>query len=807
MQKRIVCSILLCCIAFLAKAQHSRIVGSIVSGSKPLAGVAVLLNHGQVLSVTDSLGGFYFNQLVKGRYVITIQAAGYEAYHNRVLVADTLIKLPVIALKSKINQLEEVTVVNSYATMRKRESTLLPDVVSQDYLLRNSGGSLMKSLEKLPGIKAIGIGSGNAKPLIRGLGFNQVVVVENGMKHEGQQWGADHGLEIDQYAAGRVEIVKGPAAIIHGSDAIAGVVDIQAPALPEPHTSGGAVALTGKSNNALWTVSANAFTRTQRWFVTGRVTATEYADYRVPADTVYIYSYAATLHKNRVRNTAGRELNLHVSTGWVGNKVQSVFNASRTYSRSGFFANAHGLEPRRVDVALHDASDRDIQLPSQEVVHYKLMNRTSFQFAGHRAEVQVGVQQNFRQEWNRYVNHGYMPAVYPAHMTIPSTLERQYDKTVTSLSLKDEWQWGNHTITVGGSGDYQRNSIDGWSFLIPAFTQWNAGAYLYDKWKLHPQWLVSAAVRYDYGQIRMKPYTDWFASEVVNNGDTMQQFLSRSQQALRSFSSVNWSAGISHTPGNWLFKMNVGSSFRMPIAKELGANGVNYHYFRYEKGNINLNAERSYQLDVAAGWNSSKASVTISPFLNYFPNYIFLNPTAAHDYYYGAGNQVFEYTQSRVMRYGAELQVRYDFLPHWSASLAAEYLYNRQLSGGKKGYTLPFTPPPSVLTGVTWRPAFRKGVSDTYFTLEWRVAAAQNRIVPPERTTPSYQLFDFSAGTRMLTKGQPIYVHLQVQNLFNTNYLNHTSFYRLIALPEAGRNIVLSLRVPLLWKAPAAGSN
>src|SRR5690606_2998257 len=111
-----------------------------------------------------------------------------------------------------------------------------------------------------------------------------------------------------------------------------------------------------------------------------------------------------------------------------------------------------------------------------------------------------------------------------------------------------------------------------------------------------------------------------------------------------------------------------------------------------ERGNPNLDPEQSYQLDFSAGWNAEKWSVQLSPFYNYFPNYIYLNPTSAHDRNYGAGNQVFEYEQSKVMRYGAELQLKYNFWRNLSTEVLAEYLYSEQLSGTKKGYTLPFSP-------------------------------------------------------------------------------------------------------------------
>jgi len=688
--------------------------------------------------------------------------------------------------------LKGVTVTGSHTERRIRESALPMEIVNRDYISRNMGGSLMKSLEKLPGIKSIGIGSGNSKPLIRGLGFNQVVVAEHGIKHEGQQWGADHGLEIDQFNAGQIEIVKGPAAFLFGADAIGGAIDIKSPAPPAAHTHGGSVDIAGKTNNDQVALSAQVFTRTDHWFITTRVTATDYGDYRVPADTVYVYSYAAPLHRRQVRNTAGRERNLHLSTGWIGKRWTTTFYGSIVYNKSGFFANAHGLEPRRVDAALHDRSSRDIQLPSQEVTHYKLVNSTTFHIGGHTAQWQTSFQRNFRQEWNNYVNHGYMPPLYPEGRTTPKTLERQYDKTVWNTALSDRWQLGRHELRYGGEISYQRNRIDGWSFLIPAFSQLQGGLYVYDKLALSDALLLHGALRFDAGRIHIDPYADWFTSPLIHGKDTAYVYLSRATQATRRFSSLNWSFGVSYQPDRFSLRANVGSSFRMPIAKELGANGVNYHYFRYERGDVNLSPEKSYQLDLGLGWKADRWSAQLTPYLNYFSNYIYLNPTAEHDYQYGAGNQVFYYAQSRVWRYGAELQAQYELVKRLQLGVAGEYLYNRQLSGSKKGYTLPFTPPPSALLSLTYAVN-----AHTYAGFDYRITAAQRRIVPPERMTPGYQLLGFSAGHRLHIKGQAVQLHLQVQNLLNKAYLDHTSFYRLIALPEPGRNIVIRLSVPV----------
>lgn len=690
-------------------------------------------------------------------------------------------------------QLKEVVIKDKRLQLRQTEESLNVITINSDFIQRNLGGSLMKTLERLPGIKTIGIGSGQSKPLIRGLGFNRVVVIDKGVKHEGQQWGADHGLEIDQFAAAEIELIKGAASFIYGSDAIGGVIDVKPANAAPKNTLGGSIDLIGKSNNNLYGSSVNVFGRKEDWFFDSRITYQNYGDYSVPTDTVFVYDYAVKLHKRNLRNTAGQETGLHLNTGYVKEGFRSVFYLSNIYSKSGFFANAHGLEPRRVNIEMHDASARDIQMPNQQVNHFKLINRSNYQANGHKLEMELGYQRNFRQEFSQYVNHGYMPPVYPDYMSISPQLEREFDKHVYSINLRDMITIGNHKLTAGFNSEYQNNAINGWTFLVPSFKQASAGVFVYDKYKINEQVLLHGALRYDYGQIRMFKYTDWFDSELITGSTTISEKLIRANDLKRSFNSLVWSAGINYNHHKFFLKANIGKSFRMPIAKELGANGVNYHYFSYEKGDPTLSPEQSYQFDLSLRWEEDRWSMQISPFYNYFPNYIYLNPTPNHDFYYGAGNQIFQYAQSKVLRYGGEFQLKYKVMKNLSTELLGEYLFAKQVSGDKKGYTLPFSPPASVLVSLTWSP---ESVKHSYFSIDYRITAKQNNIVPPEKKTPGYVLINIQAGTKFGLCRQQLTLSLQAQNLLNTKYLNHTSFYRLIELPEAGRNIIMSLKVP-----------
>ena len=756
-----------------------------------LNGVSVKLSHTNFTTVSDSLGRFDF-KLANGHYELQINAIGYQPFKNKIVIDGKAVHL-VLKLTPHSHLLKEVTIKSKTNDERSQEQSLNIEVVKADFIQRNLGGSLMNTLQRLPGIKTIGIGSGQSKPLIRGLGFNRVVVVDKGIKHEGQQWGADHGLEIDQFAAEEVELIKGAASFVYGADAIGGAINIKAPTLPAPNSFGGDVNLIGKTNNALYGTSIHLFQRKKKLFFDSRFTYQNYGDYRVPTDILYVYDFAVGLHKKHLRNTAGRETGIHFNTGYVTEKFKTIFYLSNTYSKSGFFANAHGLEPRRVDADVHDASSRDILMPYQQVNHFKLINNSSWIIDKHYLELELGYQHNFRQEYNHYVNHGYMPPVYPSSMDIPVDLEREFDKQVYALNAKDLISLGKHELQIGINAELQDNVISGWSFLVPAFKQKGVGAYAYDKYKLSDKVLLHGAIRYDVAQMNLLSYTDWFFSETASGS---MDKLVRANNLSRNFNSFVWSVGINYNFDQLELKANIGKSFRIPIAKELGANGVNYHYFSYEKGNHGLNPEQSYQADLSIGLNTKKWIVKISPFFNYFPNYIYLNPTSAHDYFYGAGNQVFEYAQSEVMRYGGEVQLKYQFARQWSTEFLAEYLYAEQLSGDKKGYTLPFSPPASASFNVTYSPQKLLGLSATYFSLDYRITSKQNNIVPPERKTAGYNLFNFQAGTKIQIGNYPLHISAQLQNVFDTRYLNHTSFYRLISLPEQGRNLVLSVKLP-----------
>ena len=677
--------------------------------------------------------------------------------------------------------------------------------VSHAYLEQNFAGSLMQSLEGIPGVKAMSIGSGQSKPTIRGLGFNRMAVTEDGVKHEGQQWGDDHGLEIDQFAIDRAEVVKGPAALLYGSDAIGGVLNLFTNHIPTEGFEGG-VQLFGRTNNEQLGLSAKVGGRHNRFFYRANLTWIDYADYQVPTDSIQYYSYYIRLKDRRLRNTAGRERDGSLMLGYAGYNFHTDIRVSDSYSKSGFFANAHGLEVRLSDID-YDHSRRDIDLPHQWVNHLKVLSHTTWRNEQLAVEANLAYQNNVREENSEPVSHGYMP-------TPPNTLERRFVKNTYTSSLGLKMSVGRqHELSTGLQAEYQHNRRDGWGFIIPDFEQMSTGAYLFDRFTLRDNLILNAGIRYDFARTRVHSYYDWYPTPIgATYGDSRGsegtgvrgyenrlggylapsrlralapsqdfEYMERSDAFARHFNSFIWSVGVNYNVGQWVLKANVGKSFRVPIPKELGADGINYHIFRYEKGNSQLDPEQSYQLDMSVSWGNETFSVQLDPYLNYFPNYIYLNPTAD----YVEGLQLYNYRQARVLRYGFEAQLQWNITRHWEAALRGEYLYAEQLSGEKKGYTLPFSTPWSADADVKYNFDWRgKGFAG----LNLHIVGDQHDIVPPEKPTDGHVTLNASAGKHFALGKNTLKVALHADNLLNKRYYDHTSYYRLIDVPEPGRN-------------------
>ncbi len=772
----------------IAVAQESyEVKGSVINAStlEPIEGANIISKD---LSAISSVNGeFAIKNVVGGSHTFIISHIGRSSKTVTVRVGPEMEEVKVFLDESTTN-LEEVEVYGKTAQRKVQELPTVSHQVSKEFLEVNRENSLMQTLKKIPGVSTITIGSGQSKPVIRGLGFNRVSVVQNGIKHEAQQWGSDHGLEIDQYGIEDIQIIKGPASLLYGSDAIAGVVDIQPQKIPAPNSFGGDINLLGETNNGLLGISAGVHTRKEKWFYKGRLTYRDYGDYKVPTDQINYENYIFKLHENNLRNTAGMEANASFSIGFVSDHIKSETFFSNVNAKNGFFANAHGLEVRNSSID-YDGSSRDVDLPFHKVNHFKITNNTIFYKGEHTIQLDLGYQNNQREEHSEPVPHGHMP-------TPPNSRERVFTKNTYSLNLKDSYRPNvGHDLVFGINAEYQDNNIGGWGFLIPEYDRFTVGTFIFDHFKIHENLHFLGGIRYDVGLVDTSSHFDWHRTPIENaDGTTSRVYLQRARDRNLEFGNFSSSIGLSYVKKNTTYKINLGKSFRMPLANELASDGVNYHMYRYERGNIELDPEQSYQLDLDVAHSSEKFNLGISPFINFFENFIYLNPTP--NYYETL--QIYEYTQSKVIRYGGEAWIGTNVTDALRLDASVEYVLSQQTSGPKKDFTLPFAPPLSGLFSASYRFKDLLIFESPRIMADLRITAAQNDIVPPEEKTEGYQAFNISAttGIPLLGGEKRAQLRIKLNNVFNTEYYDHTSFYRLIDVPEAGRNISLSLTVP-----------
>ena len=235
----------------LATHGQNRSISGVVLDQKSevISSVKVILRPSGRVTYTNSRGEFSFSGISHNDNELYFSSIGYWEKVFMIESSKGFQQIQIV-MSQKQHVLQEVLVAESSIKQRKANESMSLEIVDQAFITRNLGGSLMATLSRLPGVKTIGIGSGQSKPLVRGLGFNRVVVVDKGIKHEGQQWGADHGLEIDQFAAREVERLKGAASFMYGSGAIAGVIKVLPFGAPQAGNSGGSVDSIGRSDKS-----------------------------------------------------------------------------------------------------------------------------------------------------------------------------------------------------------------------------------------------------------------------------------------------------------------------------------------------------------------------------------------------------------------------------------------------------------------------------------------------------------------------------------------------------------------------------
>lgn len=776
-------------------AANSFLTGKITDAKtgKPLAGASIILHEAKTGTVSDDAGSYKTPSVPAGKYIVEISFQGYTSILETVNITDNPVKN--FALKETYIENEAVIVTGVATATKVRQSAQPVSIVKKSELLQTSSTNVIDALSKLvPGVSGLSTGPAISKPVIRGLGYNRVVTVHDGVRQEGQQWGDEHGIEIDEYSIQKIEVLKGPASLFYGSDAMAGVVHIITNVPVEQGTIKANILATYNGNNSLYGGSGNVAGNLKNgfnWNIYG--TSKSAADYQNKYD-------GKVFNSRFFEKNFGGYIGINKSWGYshllisTFNQKLGVVEGARDSVNGRFLIYPETALSR--DATQSELDSRNVFTPYQRISHFKIASDNNFSFGRDRLSVNIGYQRNQRKEFGDPAAQ-YTPDLHFDLQTINYNL--QY-----SFAERTGWK-----TSVGANGMYQQNRNLAAEVLIPEYNQFDIGAFVYTKKTFNNNFTVSGGVRLDTRSVTGKTFMD---------GGTIK-FAGFN----KSFGNLSGSMGVGYSVSDAVtLKFNLARGFRAPSVSELASNGAHEGTNRYEYGDNNLKTETSFQADAGIDVNSQHFNLSLNAFYNNIQNYIFyskLEGAGGSDSMVNVnGEQIaaFKFRQASATLVGFE--IKFDLHPHpldWlhfenSFSLVAGH-FNQSFDGSNK---LPFVPSPRLESEL--RADFNKAGKDLrnlYIKFEMDHVTTQNRVFTAydtETPTEGYTVFNLGTGTEIMSKGKQLFsINLSLNNLFDIAYQNHLSRLKYTDVNvltgrsgvfNMGRNFSVKVNVPLEFK-------
>lgn len=731
------------------------------STQEPLVGATIYISDLKATTTTNANGEFTFKNIPnKGRFLMEVRYIGYKTASQQI---DLSSAEPIsFALSPSVIESAEIVVTGTPHSANSKTNSLAVVTVGREKLAQSGGTNIIDAIAKVPGVAQVTTGGAISKPSIRGLGYNRVLTIVDGAREEAHQWGDEHGVEVDQFAAARIEILKGPASLLYGSDALGGVINIIDDLVPPAGEFNGNFTTSYGTNNGL---SASSL------MVQGNSNGLVYRG-RVSYKNAYGFGYKG----KTVPNSGFNETNV---SGMVGlNKTWgyahlslSRFNTNVGLVEEGPDDNGNYLDEDGNVVSNKEARSRKLNLPYQNINHYRAALNSNILLGGGQLKTTLAFQQNIRKEFEESKDE---PGLF---LNLNSyTYDVKY-----SFANNGKWE-----PTIGIQGMHQKNNNKGDEFLIPDYTSDNIGAFAYLK-RNFAKGAINAGVRYDYKNMDGR--------DLIEDGEPVFTAFNN------KFSNVSGSIGFAfEIAKNLNLKGNAGSGFRAPNIAELGANGRHEGTFRYEIGNSKLKQETSLQFDLGLEYNIENVTLGLNAYSNRIYNYIYPgNFNDERTPFVDEGGittelPVYRFVQTDADLVGGEASV--DF--HLIKSLHFENTFSYVKGTNRANNSaLPFIPAATLNNELRFEPTI-KGLKDSYVKVGVTNVFKQDRFDSFETETSGYTLIDAGIGTSLKVKNGKINLWLTGQNLTNKLYYNHLSRYKPAGIFNPGRNISIGISVPIL---------
>ncbi len=753
----------------------------------PIQGVSVYIADIKIGTYTNAKGEFIITQISEGNHLLEISHIGYTTIAENINITGNVNRNFQLGESIIENNAVVVTGVSKATQLKKMPYQV--SVLRKEDLFQNASANIVDALTRKAGVYSLSTGPAIAKPLIRGLSSNRVLTINDGVRQEGQQWGDEHGIEIDEASVNKVEIFKGPASLIYGSDAMAGVINIITNVPVQTNSIRINAGSNFQSNNNLMSFYGN---------IAGNVKGLNWNMYGTKKD-------AADYRNKYDGNVFNSKFNERNAGGYIG------YNGTWGYSHillSRFNLNAGLVEGERdIDgfflksipgggsarATKNDFKTKQPYFPYQHIRHNKFALDNNFKLGYSRLSLNLGWQRNRREEFGNVDD--------PAERALFFDL-----KTFTytsALQFKEIKKWRS---SLGINGMKQSNSNRGIEQLIPDYNLFDFGTYFFAE-REFKHFIISGGARYDKRQVDADNLLDGMAIKTPAFNKDYDNFSG----------SIGLTVPLTKTIN---IKLNAARAFRAPSIPELASNGAHEGTTRYEYGDINLRSEISYQADAGIDYNNEHFSINLSGYYNSFKNFIFyrklesINGGDSTVQVDGEDLAAFKFDQRRTTIAGFEFTV--DIHPHpldWLHLQNTFSLVSGKLKEAIEGSkNLPFIPAPKLLTELRGDiKKIGKHFSSCYAKIELDNSFKQNNpftAYGTETITPAYTLINSGIGTDITNEKGKILLNLSlvVTNIGNVAYQNHLS--RLKYGPEnfatgrqgvfgVGRNFSVKLNMPI----------
>ena len=753
-------SILLLGLSFVVNAQQT-ISGTISNTqNEPLFGVEVFVEDLQKGTSTNEEGYFELNNLPNSTIKLTIVLMGYKTQIKTINLTEVTTNLNFV-LEESVFKMDEVIISTPFNKLQS-ENVMKVEKATLSQLQNKGIVTLSEGIATVPGVSVISTGTGIGKPVIRGLRGNRVLVYSQGLRLENQQFGDEHGLGVDASSIESMEVIKGPASLLYGSDALGGVIYFN----PLKFASINSFAFSGKqtfySNTEGSNTTFSAKQSYNKWKFLVNGSHNTHSDYE-------------TANDDRVTNTRFNETNFNTAIGYNSERISSIVRF--LYNRSII-----GIPE---EIGEQSTSKLKMQ-PYQDLTTKMLSLNNTFFLNNSKISTVFGYTENLR---NEFEEHHDEHAEEEIDEDDDHLEEEHHEDEITEAALQLKLDTYSYDIkwhlpklkdieaVFGVQGMYQKNSNFGEEILIPNASINDVGVFLTAMYEFDKN-SVQGGIRFDNRNISTELHE-------VPHDDEIHIF----EAIDKTFNNISASLGYKTLLFNKITgRLNFASGFKAPNLAELTSNGVHHGSNRFELGNSTLKQEQNYQSDISLEYKTDHFEFVANGFYNYINDYIFISPTGEMEEEY----DIYSYTQDNAKLYGGEFGLHLH--PHPLDWLHLHSNFEMVVGKQQNGDYLPLIPANKLTNTIRAEFNDFNKLQNSFAAITLENTFKQTNLSEFETKSNAYNLVNFGIGGTISFSTVDLNVNINVNNVFNESYISHLSRLKSNGIQNIGRNFITSIK-------------